>query len=143
MAPLLALGACSRTNEADAGSSVRYRVVGGIAGFDLELALDPPDAVLYERGAELTRRRLEPAEIDRLRTLLSAAAPAEDEVALGGGDRVADGMMRALAVEHDGRTWAMTIADPSDPLPPETKQLIEYLMEIAMELRQIGYRQQP
>jgi hypothetical protein len=140
----LIAGGCSRTPEpADAskgrkagtGSTTRFTLVGGFAGFDLELVVAGQAVTLRERGSEVRSRSLSPAEAEQLATALAAAAPAGDTVVYQGQRVIADGMTWTVSVTTPERHWSATVSDPPGGPPASLQALFDLLMELGNRLR--------
>ena len=136
--------ACGAPRQEGAGSAVpaadtsieeiRYRLTGGIAGFDLELRLAGGGGLtVIEAGRPARSGQLAAAEWRDVVGLATAARMAELKPQYGAPGSVVDALNEVVTVTGGGRTITVAVAgDPRDEPPPSFGELANRLREIAL-----------
>jgi len=136
--------ACGAPRQEGAGSAVpaadtsieeiRYRLTGGIAGFDLELRLaGGGEFTVLEAGHPARRGQLAAAERREVAQLAAAARMEELKPRYGIAGSVVDALDEVVTVTGGGRTISVAVAgDPRDEPPPSFRDLANRLREIAL-----------
>lgn len=113
---------------------IRYRLTGGIAGFDLELRLAGGGGLtVIEAGRPARSGQLAVAEWREVVGLATAARMAELKPQYGAPGSVVDALNEVVTVTGGGRTITVAVAgDPRDEPPPSFGELANRLREIAL-----------
>ncbi len=138
------LAACGAHRQEGAGSGtpapvlsieeIRYRLTGGIAGFDIELRLaGGGEFTVDEAGRPARRGRLTADEWRQVEQLAVAMQAAELRPQYGIPGAVVDALAEVVTVTSGGRTTAVAAAgDPRDEPPPSVRELADRMREIAL-----------
>ena len=138
------LAACGTPRQEGTGSGspapetsieeIRYRLTGGIAGFDLDLRVaSGGELSTVVAGHPVGTGQLTAAEWRELAQLAAAMQKAELESQYGIPGSVVDALNEVVTVTGGGRTISVAVTDdPRDEPPPSFRDLATRLREIAL-----------